>query len=217
MALKNPFAGKKPDLESVQADIARKSQLLADAQSLLLERKSAAQTAAEAGAGDGELRPLVAAEQEAEKLLELRSRALDDARAQLARLEAEAAKIAEQKQRDETAAEIERRAHELEQAGQDFDSAMARLAAAAQQAIEVTFDANGIHVFASNARLEMPPAITMTAQVMRDRAQATVRGDAPAIIATAPPVLLEKPKPASGTDLVRLFAPAGEMARCAHR
>ena len=129
--------------------------------------------------------------------VELRSRALDGARAQLAKLEAEAAKVAEQKQRDETAAEIERRALELEAAGQAFDGAMARLAAAAQQAIEVTFDANGIHVFASNARLEMPPAITMTAQVMRDRARATVAGNAPAIIATAPPVLLAPPKSAA--------------------
>ena len=76
MALKNPF--KKPnDIEAARADIERKVKLLADAEALLTERKSAAARSAEAGAGDDELRPLVAAEQEAEKLVELRSRGIE--------------------------------------------------------------------------------------------------------------------------------------------
>jgi hypothetical protein len=193
MALK--IFRKPNDIDAARADIDRKARLLADAEGLLAERKAAAQKSAEAGAGDEDLRPLVTAEQEAEKLVELRSHALNDARAHLRTLEAEAAKIAEQRQREETAVEIEQRALELEAAGTVYDAAMIRLVAAAEKGLEVTLDCGGILTFASSARLEMPPAIAMAAQVMRDRARATVAGNAPAIIAVTPPVLLPPPKP----------------------
>jgi hypothetical protein len=114
---------------------------------------------------------------------------------EIAAIEKQLAALADQKLRAETAAEIEQRANKLEAAGKQIDAAFEKLVEACRAADEVVLDGAGLTKFAVNARTEIQPTILMVARELRGRAAATVAGNAPAALRTAPLALVQQPQP----------------------
>jgi hypothetical protein len=113
-------------------------------------------------------------------------------------IEAEAAVVADRRQRQATAAAIERIAVDLQEAGAAFERSAAELAAAAKAAGDIVPDALPLWSYGHAAGIECPAAVAMVAEVLRHRAVLTINGQARATLPApeAPPVLklVEGPK-----------------------
>jgi hypothetical protein len=188
--------GPEKKIDAARANCERLTEQLAAAQALILERKSAVRQLAFDGAEAAARLAAGSKVREAEVDVEALSGALDDARAQLASLEAELAQLADKKLRGETARAIDALAAELEADATAFDTATAKLVETSRRTAEIVLDGHGLCAFAMAARAEAPAAAQMIAKELRNRAKATLDGRAPAAWPKAPPVLVETPKPA---------------------
>jgi hypothetical protein len=109
--------------------------------------------------------------------------------ATIADLEAQAAAVADRRQRQATAVEIEKITRDLERAGTAYKEAAAELATIARRAGDVVIDAQALMHYAQGAASEVLPAILMCVELLRGRATATIAGSAPASLPrpVAPP------------------------------
>ncbi len=130
--------------------------------------------------------------------------------ATIADLEAEAAAVADRRQRQATAIEIEKVARDLERAGAAFAEVAAELAAASRRADDLVPDAHPLRVYTEAAALEVSPAVVMVAEVLRHRAVLTINGQAAAIIPgpVQPPPKLALVVEATPTQSVFIMKPA---------
>jgi hypothetical protein len=120
---------------------------------------------------------------------------LSEVATEIAAIEQQLAALADEKLRAETAAEIERRADKLEVAGKQIDVAFQQLVSACRDADQVVLDGAGLTKFAENAATEIQPTVAMVARELRGRAAATLAGNAPAALRTAPLALVPQPQP----------------------
>ena len=84
------------------------------------------------------------------------------------------------KRRAETAAVIDDVAERLGEVGSEFAGLMQKMAALTERAVALTPDASGLHGFCGRALIEIPESAELLSQVLRDIANATRNGSAPA-------------------------------------
>jgi hypothetical protein len=184
------------DRDTAKANRDRLAATLHEAEANVVATKSAVQRAALAG-DDGTLDAAEAAEAASLRRHGTIAGARAKAEEVLAVLEGQVAAALDAKVRAATAAAIEAIADEIEKSGDSFAIGAAALAEAAKHAALVTPDAAGLSNFASNVMAELPPAIRMTAQMLRSQAAAVLTGAAPAAMPTpeavVKPVVLVQP------------------------
>jgi len=207
----NPFksdAAKKlaRDLDTARTAWHKLAERLATAQTAVIERQTATRALARDGADD---RALDAAEAElraAQDRVVTLTASLSDAEAQVATLESEQARLADEKLRAETAAAIEGMAHEIEEAGAAFGAAAAQLTEISRRISDIVLEGHGLAAFAMNAGGEVPAAVQMIIRLLHDRARATIGGAAPAALPnTESPSVKAASAPAPKTELVFLL------------
>jgi hypothetical protein len=179
---KNPEAKIACDLKAACAKCDNLAERLKTAEAAVVERRNAAHQLARDGVDDNALDTAEAALRAAQDRVTTLTAALADVRKDVAGLEAEAAAHADQKQRAATAAEIEKITADLEQTGEAFGQAAIHLAAAARRANLAVADALPLIGYAEGAAGEVPPTVSMVAEVLRHRAVLTISGSAPATL-----------------------------------
>jgi hypothetical protein len=114
----------------------------------------------------------------------------------IADLEAENVRLADEKQRAATVAEIETIGRDLKKAAADFDFASGRLASVAERMAACMPDAVGLSLFAVAAKSEVPPTVMLLQSVLKDLASQVIAGTARATLLTPPdPAAPPLPKP----------------------
>ncbi len=183
----NPF---KPDPEKKLAhdlDAARASRdalviRLKAAELAVTERRTAAQRLARDGADDAMLDAAEADLRRAQDRVATLTAALGEIEQQVTEFECARDDLAGKKLRAETAAAIEKLAQELAQAAAAFDTGSSQLAETCNRIAPIVLDCYGLQAFAMNARAEVPAAVKMITGILKDRARATLDGNAPATL-----------------------------------
>jgi hypothetical protein len=125
----------------------------------------------------------------------------------IADLEKQAAVIADRRQRQMTAAEIEKIALAVERAGEAFADAAAELAAASRRAGDIVPDALPLWSYGHAAGEEAPVAVRMVCEILRHYASETLAGRGRATLpmpeVPAPKLALVPPPPMETVFLIR--------------
>jgi hypothetical protein len=185
------------EVETARANRDRLAAKLGESEQAADNTGSAARALAYDGGGDDTLERAEASQRAAVHRVGTLKAAHAEAEKLLALLEGQVATMLDAKVRAATAAAIEAVADEIEKSGESFAIGAAALAEAAKHAALVTPDAAGLANFASNVMVELPPAIRMTAQMLRSQAAAVLTGAGPAAMPTpeavVKPVVLVQP------------------------
>jgi hypothetical protein len=202
---KSPEKTIQRDIDAAKTNRDRLSAKLAESETAIIERRSAAQALARDGADDAMLEKAEAAIRSAQDRAATIAGAIADVVQQLAALEQIKAETADRKLRSETAAEVATMATGLENAAKKFDVAVAELAEIAGRAAKFCPDAVGLEAFASSSRVQVPPATELVVTVMLNYAAAVLRGEGRATLPKPEAAVMPAaapPKPVT----VRLFA-----------
>jgi hypothetical protein len=203
----NPEKTMQRDIDAAKSNRGRLSAKLAETETAIIARRSAAQALACDGADDVMLEKAEAAIRGAQDRAATIAGAIADVVQQLAALEQTKAETSDRKLRSETAAEVATMATNLENAAKKFDTAVAELAEIPGHATRFCPDAVGLEAFASSSRVQVPPATEFVVTVMRNYAAAALRGEGPAMLPKPEAAVMPaagQPKPAA-----RLFALKG--------
>lgn len=179
----NPFKSDPEKKVARDLDAARASRdalvkRLKAAELATAERRTAAQRLARDGADDTTLDTAEAELRRAQDRVTTLTAALAETEQQLVSLERARDDAADKRLRAETAATIRALAEEITDAASKFDSGAATLADASGRAAAITLDARGLEVLTASVRAEVPAAVKMISQILRDRAAATLAGTA---------------------------------------
>jgi Caudovirus prohead serine protease len=170
------------DLDAARASRDGLINRLRAAELAVTERRTAAQRLARDGADDPALDAAEADLRRAQDRVGTLTAALAETDEQITAFERARDDAADKKLRAETAATIHALADEIAEAASTFDSGAAILADASGRAAAIILDAKGLEVFTASVRAEVPAAVKMISQILRDRAAATLAGTAPAAL-----------------------------------
>jgi HK97 family phage prohead protease len=192
----NPFKSDPEKKVARDLDAARASRdalvkRLKAAELAATERKTAAQRLARDGADDATLDATEAELRRAQDRVTTLTAALAETEQQIVALASARDDAADKKLRAKTAATIRELADEIAVAASTFDSGAATLADASGRAAAIILDAKGLEVFTASVRAEVPAAVKMISQILRDRAAATLAGTAPAALPQAATMLMD--------------------------
>jgi hypothetical protein len=203
----NPFKSDPDKKLARDLDTARASRdglinRLKAAELAATERKTAAQRLARDGADDTTLDEAEAELRRAQDRVTTLTAALAEIEQQVASLECARDDAADKKLRAETALAIEKLGQELSQAATAFDVGSSKLAETCSRIVPIVLDCYGLQAFAMNARAEVPAAVQMVTGILKDRANATLAGTAPAALPQVTPIAddVQLPSPNADTD-----------------
>jgi hypothetical protein len=159
---------------------------LAAAQGGVVEANVALRQLAVQGADDAALAAGEAKLRASQDRVTTLSAGLIETEQHLATLAAAAADVADRKLRGQTSAAIEAVASDLEDAAKLFEAGASALLEAAKRSSAIISDAVGLETYASGVVIETPPAVAMTAEMLRTHANHVLNSlnDAPAAMPT---------------------------------
>lgn len=140
---------------------------------------------------------------DAEIAVRTRADALVEIGRQIAEVEGKAAKLAEDRQRKQTADEIGAMSAEIGPAGTAAIDALNTLAEVAGRAGTVTADATGVKLACERFAADLPAALELVESLLTSHAQAVLTGHAPATLRQ--PEAAPTPKVAPPAPTVRVF------------
>jgi hypothetical protein len=165
---------------------------LRTAEATATEHRELARTLATEGADDVALAKAENAMRvQQDRAVTLRA-AIGDIDSTIAGHKREIAEIIDQRMRAETSAAVAEMANALENAAEDFEGVASALEAATREASPIILDGHAISAFVMSARQQLPPAIEVLVDGLRNHAKAVLAGTARASlpVAAAPePVL----------------------------
>jgi hypothetical protein len=172
--MKFPFANSEKATEKKLADaVASRDAIakrLAEAQGAVVERGEALQRLASENATDAALAAGEGFLQEAQRRVATWLPTLAEKEQIVAKLESGLSDAAEKRLRRETSAAIEAIADSLEDAIKSFEAGATALLESAKRSSVVIGDAVGLEKWTAGLLVETPPAVTMTAELLRTRA-----------------------------------------------
>jgi hypothetical protein len=180
-------------------------QRLSRAEAQAVECRASVDELTRDAADDSAVAAALASKRAAEDLVVAWQKSLADVNEKILDLEDAVTELADQKTRKETAAAIGEISKAFVEAGAAFDIATGKYIDATRRAADFVPDAAGLLAYLSNAKAEVPVATAFIAQILKDRAAATIAGSAKAELVTPAGMAPATPKPTPSPATATIF------------
>jgi|SRR5450631_733276 hypothetical protein len=181
----NPEQNLRREVDAARISRDAVAKRLAAAQDKVTECEATLQRLAREGAQDPVLVAAEIALDTAERRVSTLQPALAEAETLLMLLESQLAETLDKTARNKTASECEQMALDLETIAQEIDPILQRMIAVTGRAFAgEIWDSNGLHIYATSSKMQIPLAVEMLAQAMREHSVRVLDGRARATLLT---------------------------------